>query len=185
MCPDRVVSHAKRSVGVNNIYHPSGLVDKMNTVCVCKHVIATRDCLHHLSNLMHLLTTPSYNTPGHIDHEISVPFHEGWEQSLKAHYRPIPAISEGGYTSGHFYEFCDSKVTIRDMIDTEPFYVHSYCTVGTAGLIRENLLRRVFGNVPFEIESRRCPVLQDAPKAMGHEKIEQFQGEVFLYPDGI
>jgi hypothetical protein len=32
MCPDRVVSHAKRSIGVNNIYHPAGLVEKMNTV---------------------------------------------------------------------------------------------------------------------------------------------------------
>jgi hypothetical protein len=32
MCPDRVVSHAKRSIGVANIFEPSGLVDKINTV---------------------------------------------------------------------------------------------------------------------------------------------------------
>ena len=37
MCPDRVVSHAKRSIGINNVYHPAGLVEKMNTVRNMKH----------------------------------------------------------------------------------------------------------------------------------------------------
>jgi hypothetical protein len=32
MCPDRVVSHAKRSIGVNDIFEPQGFVQKMNTV---------------------------------------------------------------------------------------------------------------------------------------------------------
>lgn len=33
MCPDRVVSHAKRSRGVNDIYDPMDFVEKMNKVC--------------------------------------------------------------------------------------------------------------------------------------------------------
>ena len=32
MCPDRVVSHAKRSIGVTDVFEPQGFVDKMNTV---------------------------------------------------------------------------------------------------------------------------------------------------------
>ena len=36
------------------------------------------------------------------------------------------------------------------MINTEAFYVHSYVTEGTAGIIKESLLRRIFGPVPFE-----------------------------------
>ena len=32
MCPDRVVSHAKRSIGVNDVFEPEGFVEKMNTV---------------------------------------------------------------------------------------------------------------------------------------------------------
>lgn len=31
MCPDRVVSHAKRSIGVNDIFEPEELVQKINT----------------------------------------------------------------------------------------------------------------------------------------------------------
>ena len=41
-----------------------------------------------------------------FDHEKSVPFYEGWEHSLEAHYKPIPAISDGVYTRGHFFEIC-------------------------------------------------------------------------------
>lgn len=32
MCPDRVVSHVKRSFGTNNLYLPSQMIDKMNSV---------------------------------------------------------------------------------------------------------------------------------------------------------
>ena len=32
MCPDRVVSHVKRSFGVNNLYLPSEMVEKINTI---------------------------------------------------------------------------------------------------------------------------------------------------------
>ena len=32
MCPDRVVSHAKHSIGVNDIFEPEELVQKINTV---------------------------------------------------------------------------------------------------------------------------------------------------------
>lgn len=32
MCPDRVVSHVKRSFGTNNLYLPSQMIEKMNNV---------------------------------------------------------------------------------------------------------------------------------------------------------
>ena len=32
MCPDRVVSHVKRSFGINNLYLPSEMVKKINTI---------------------------------------------------------------------------------------------------------------------------------------------------------
>lgn len=32
MCPDRVVSHVKKSFGTNNLYLPSHMIEKMNTV---------------------------------------------------------------------------------------------------------------------------------------------------------
>jgi hypothetical protein len=117
-----------------------------------------------------------------FDHKTSVPFYEGWEQSLKAHYKPIPAI-DGGYTRGHFFEFADGKVTIRDMINTEPFYVHSYITEDTAGIIKENLLRRIFGNVPFEsatladIKFSKVP-----PRPWDMKKLSSFKEKFFSIP---
>ena len=32
MCPDRVVSHVKKSFGINNLYLPSQMVDRINTI---------------------------------------------------------------------------------------------------------------------------------------------------------
>ena len=49
-------------------------------------------------------------------------FFEGWERTLKAFYNFIPAISDGGYTRGHFYEFLDGKVTIRDTVTSDVFH---------------------------------------------------------------
>ena len=47
MCPDRVVSHAKRSLGVNDMYEPNGFVNKMITVR-CRIVECTYNIYIHL-----------------------------------------------------------------------------------------------------------------------------------------
>jgi hypothetical protein len=53
-----------------------------------------------------------------------MPFFEGWEGTLKAYFKPIPTIPDGGYTKGHFYEFADGKVTMRETITSDIFYEH-------------------------------------------------------------
>lgn len=69
------------------------------------------------------------------------------------------------------------------MIDTEPFYVHSYVTEGTAGIIRENMLRRIFGNVPFEsatladVKFSKVP-----PRPWDIKKLSSFKEKFFSIP---
>ena len=41
-----------------------------------------------------------------FDHRVEgLPFFEGWDSTLKAHFKSIPVIPDGGYTRGHFFEF--------------------------------------------------------------------------------
>ena len=42
-----------------------------------------------------------------------IPFYEGWDGLLKAFFKPIPTIPNGGYTRGHFFEFFEGNVTMR------------------------------------------------------------------------
>ena len=69
------------------------------------------------------------------------------------------------------------------MINTEPFYVHSYVTEGTAGIIKENLLRRIFGNVPFEsatladVQFSKVP-----PRPWDMKKLSSFKEKFFSIP---
>ena len=55
-----------------------------------------------------------------------IPFFEGWDKQLKAFLKPFPTIPNGGYTRGHFFEFFEGNVTMRDTITSEIFHEHRY-----------------------------------------------------------
>lgn len=82
-----------------------------------------------------------------------LPFFEGWEATLKSHFKAIPAIPDGGYTRGHFFEFTEGSVSMRETITSEIFHQHNYVGIGSMGIVRESMLRRIFGNTPFESAS--------------------------------
>ena len=62
MCPDRVISHAKRSIGVTDIYQPEGFVEKMNTVTNLQLIPLLVFIFFHLMNILIILLNYSHPT---------------------------------------------------------------------------------------------------------------------------
>ena len=62
MCPDRVVSHAKRYIGVMDIYQPEGFVEKMNTVTNVQFIPLLVFIYFYLMNILIILLNYSHPT---------------------------------------------------------------------------------------------------------------------------
>ena len=112
-----------------------------------------------------------------------IPFYEGWDGLLKAFFKPIPTIPNGGYTRGHFFEFFEGKVTMRDTITSEIFHNHTYLGNGTLGVMREGLLSRIFGQKPFEDANLEDIILpRHRIKEWDTKKIESFSEKLYSIP---
>jgi hypothetical protein len=112
-----------------------------------------------------------------------IPFHEGWDDTLKAFLKSIPSIPDGGYTKGHFYEFADGKVSMRDTITSDIFHEHNYVGEGTLGIIREGLIRRIFGSTPFESATLEDIILpRHRPRVWDAKKMSNFTTKLHTIP---
>lgn len=158
MMPDRVVSHIKRSFGANDLYLPSEMIEKMNTV-------------------------NSVNGE-FIDHNDDTrQIYMGWEKILKDQFVPIPAI-DNGYTKNHFYEFSDGQVSIRHLVGSEIKHVHDYLIKGSEGIIKRRILQSLIGNTSLEkatfdsIILNRHPVIE-FPKS----KVSSLAEKYFSIPE--
>ena len=112
-----------------------------------------------------------------------LPFFEGWETTLKSHFRAIPSIPDGGYTRGHFLEFTYGNIIMRETITSEVFHEHSYIGSGSLGIISENMLRRIFGNIPFESATVAAIILPRLrPRVWEEKKMTSFQEKFASIP---
>lgn len=108
-----------------------------------------------------------------------VPFFEGWEATLKAFFRPIPTISDGGYTRGHFFEFENGHVSIRQTITSGLLYEHNYVESGGVGVIRESMIKKFFGNTPFGSATLDDIILpRHRPRVWDETKMTNFSGNL-------
>ena len=113
MAPDRIVSYIRRSFKGLNLFHPSQLVDRMNSV---KNVTAE-----------------------YMDFtaENSCMF-EGWGKLLTCCLHDIPYLREiNGYTRSHFFEFRNGLLEIRNTHEEPILYTHSYVINSETGLYSE------------------------------------------------
>ena len=119
-----------------------------------------------------------------FDHRVEgLPFFEGWDSTLKAHFKSIPVIPDGGYTRGHFFEFADGKVSIRDTTTSDIFYEHNYIGSGTFGIVRESMIKSIFGTTPFESATLKDIILpQHRPKVWDTKKMSSFSGKFHTIP---
>ena len=112
-----------------------------------------------------------------------IPFHEGWDDTLKAFLKSIPSIPDGGYTKGHFYEFADGKVSMRDTVTSDIFHEHNYVGEGTLGIVREGLIRRIFGSTPFESATLEDIILpRHRPRVWDAKKMSNFSTKLNTIP---
>ena len=103
--------------------------------------------------------------------------------------KPISPIKDGGYTKGHFYEFADGQVTMRDSITSDIYAVHSYIPEGLVGVITSHIMHKILGDISLEsatltdvILPRVRPRPFDAKKITLDQKLTTlFSG--FPYPD--
>ena len=102
--------------------------------------------------------------------------------ALPAH-PTIPSIPDGGYTRGHFLEFTYGNVIMRETITSEVFHEHSYIGSGSLGIISENMLRRIFGNIPFESATVAAIILPRLrPRVWEEKKMTSFQEKFASIP---
>jgi hypothetical protein len=80
MAPDRTVSWLRKSLANKNLYLPTQFVEAFNTI-----------------------RSVEAEFIDHLDPDRMI--YERWEESLNAHFAPIPAIKDGGYTKYHFLSF--------------------------------------------------------------------------------
>jgi hypothetical protein len=101
MAPDRTVSWLRKSLSNRNTFVPEQFIAAFNTV---RSVEA--EFINHLDN-------------GRL-------IYERWDEMLKAHLAPIPAIKDGGYTKYHFFEFHNGVLNMRHSTESNIEHTHVY-----------------------------------------------------------
>ena len=158
MCPDRVVSHVKRSFGVQNLFHPNEMVECINTI---KSV--TAQFLDH-------------NDPAR-------PLHVGWDKLLKDNMSPIPSMQGGGYTKAHFFEFNKGEASIRDTVDKEIKYVHTFVPLDRIDEVKDIILEKVQGHTNLDKATVKDVILPRHPICpLPRSKIESLGEKYFAIP---
>ena len=119
-----------------------------------------------------------------FDHrEKDIPFFVGWEKILKNNLTTISAIPNGGYTKGHFYEFSEGKVTMRDTITSNIFHIHNFLGLGALDRIRDVILENIFGKTPLSEATFKDIILMRHPlREWDNKKMENFSGKFHSIP---
>jgi hypothetical protein len=153
MCPDRVVSHVKKSFGVADLFHPSQMIQRMNSI---KSVDAV--WLDH-------------NDP-------TRPLFCGWDTVLKEHMKAIPSVKDGGYTKNHFFEFADGQVVARDTVASDIKFTHTYVPEELVPVVSQLILKSIIGVTDLTMAS--IADSQEAPnlRPSGVES-RKFEGKIF------
>ena len=107
----------------------------------------------------------------------------GWEKFLKNNLTTISAIPNGGYTKGHFYEFSEGKVTMRDTITSNIFHIHNFLGLGALDRIRDVILENIFGKTPLSEATFKDIILMRHPlREWDNKKMENFSGNFHSIP---
>ena len=95
----------------------------------------------------------------------------------------IPPIKDGGYTKGHFYEFAEGQVTMRDSITSDIYAVHSYIPEGLVGVITSHIMHKIFGDIPLESATITDVILPRVrPRPFDATKTASFREKMFAIP---
>ena len=95
----------------------------------------------------------------------------------------IPPIKDGGYTKGHFYEFAEGQVTMRDSITSDIYAVHSYIPEGLVGVITSHIMHKIFGDIPLESATITDVILPRVrPRPFDAKKTASFREKMFAIP---
>jgi hypothetical protein len=101
MAPDRTVSWLRKSLTKKQVFLPEEFLEAFNSV---------RSVVGEFIN---------HNDSGRM-------IFERWEEILKAHFAPIPAIKDGGYTQFHFFEFRNGVLNMRHHPESTVEHTHVY-----------------------------------------------------------
>jgi hypothetical protein len=97
--------------------------------------------------------------------------------------KPIPPIKDGGYTKGHFYEFADGQVTMRDSITSDIYAVHSYIPEGLVGVITSHIMHKILGDISLESATLTDVILPRVrPRPFDAKKTTSFREKMFAIP---
>lgn len=158
MCPDRVVSHVKKSFGVSDLFHPSQMIERMNS-------IRSVDAVW-------------------IDHNDPIrPLFCGWDIVLKEHMKVIPSVKDGGYTKSHFFEFADGQVVARDTVASDIKFTHSYVPAESVSLVSHSILKAIIGQTELSKASVADVILKRHPTyELPESKVESLREKYFAIP---